>query len=719
MIVKPQPYILAPQNITANDLELVGREGILQSFIHQQGLPTPKSFIVTSKVFDDFLSSGELIDKITQVLSNVDIKEELSLNKAYREIDKLIKETPLPSTISRPLIEAYRNLSDSGLPVVNVSPSNLIDSKYIPNELKIKKIFNIYGEDNLITEIKNIWMYLFDPQSLKLRIENGYEGFLSSSVYIQRMLRPEVSGEIHSKLKDNNLIVNAIYGIDDGSLDSDIECDKYVVSKSDNAIKEKTIVMQNFMLLRKGKTSETQRATISEKWQKEQKLDDDRILKLSELTERISEVLKKDIVVKFGIEAGIINIFYIKDIDLSSSSNVVEDFKSYVKTITNSVKNDNSQVKEYSSEELLENKYGSKLDSNLDKDKISDVSSNLSNIKEIDNVISELKSEKKEIIATQFNNEIVIGKLDLEANKKILEKKYISNFYLNASQMNSNSLKLLEEFDGAYIDFTTLLLKSQILPDSKISELAILNSLSESLKIQLNTASLKLGGNLITIRLSNVEKETLNLLGMRLDDIKYLNDERLIENDKALKFEIDIIKKLRLNHRFKNINIVLPDIRSLENASKLKKEIVGNNLRRSQSTKLILELNIPYSFLKLNKLSSSDWDGVLINLSEFTHNLFKKDNITECDLLDAINLISEYREQLIDKRIEFFMYINKSILEYSNLVNEIIKLYPNSFILEEKVDSKFLDLLEKQESKIFNRILKPLKKRGPKFKNLF
>lgn len=714
MIVKPQPYILAPQNITANDLELVGREALLQSFIHQQSLPTPKSFVLTSKVFDDFLSSGELIDHITKILSEVNINEESSLNKAYREIDRLIKGTSLPSTISRPLIEAYRNLSDSGLTVINLSPSNLLDDKYIPNELKLKKIFNIYGEDNLITAIKDIWMYLFDPQSIKLRIENNYEGFLSTSVYIQKMIRAEVSGEIHTTFRKDTdtLKAFAIYGIDDGSLEEDIKSDIYVVDKNNLSIKEKTIVTQEHMLLRKGKTSNNQKIEISQQWQKEQKLDDERILKLSELTNRISDILKKDIIVKWGIEAGIINIFSIKDLDNTNlKKKPLEDFKTFVKEVSNLEDN-----REDDSKGLNEINHSKRR---IEPSNSSNISMENSNIKDIDNVIDVLKEEKQEIYSKQLNSDIKLSSNDINESKRIIEKKYISNFYLNTSEMNSTSLKLLEEFDGAYIDLTTLLLKSQILPDLNNIDSSALKSLSESLNIQLNTASLKLGGNLITIRLSNIDKHSLHLLGKRLDDVKYINDERLINNDKALKFEIDIVKKLRLNHRFKNINILLPDVRSLSNALKLKKEIVGNNLRRSQSTKLLLEVNIPNMILNIDKILSSDWDGIVINLTDLTQNLFKKEDISSCDLIDVLKLLKDIRDKLVNKKIEFHLYVNKRALMMEDVLNEVIKLYPNSFIVDDRVDSKFLELLEKEESRVFNEILKPLRKRGPKFKNLF
>lgn len=274
-----EPYILQPINALEPDVKNLGTEA-LERIKLRESANVPEFFIITTFAFDHFVESSELTDKIIKELSNVQPLVEKSAIEASSNIQELILNARIPSTILNPIKQAYENLSETpNRPLIQIIPSNVFDSMYVPDtSFTFEMTQGNFDEIELI--VKQGWATLFSSNALELRANQYYQGNLSIALVCQRLVNSEATGTII--LSDDNIVIKATYGL--YSLDNLI-FDKYIVSKSKNEVLKREINPQEVMLVRNRATSyseKTKEIKLSEEWSKRQKISDDLIKSISQ-----------------------------------------------------------------------------------------------------------------------------------------------------------------------------------------------------------------------------------------------------------------------------------------------------------------------------------------------------------------------------------------------------------------------------------------------------
>jgi len=684
MLGQPQPYLINLKNLKPEDLNLVGREAIESSFLHTQNIPTPTAFVITSRAFDDFLTATQLVEPLMALITetNLDNYQEKAL-----QIQKLIIETKFPTIIERPIIEGYKNMNASNLPFVTLEISNIIKSEYLPQSTHHHLALNIYGGDTLLQEIKKGWAELFKPEAIKLRLENGYEGILTTSIIVQKMIRPELSGRVYS-LKDDfskNIYISAIYGLEDLTGELSQLKDIYKVEIEDLNITERNIVQQSQMLVRKGKTKEgdepNMKVNISSEWQGAQKLEDERIIKLAELTLKINEYLNKKIELSWGIETGEISIFSLHDLNLNNKSiSKKESKEKYIEPVIE--------------EEIIKTIEPIMIENKVEPTKIIE------------------KLEIKALEDFKINEHDVI----VQEPIKQLEKRLLTKIFVDAGNMQSEAISETSRWKYAYISGTDLILNAQTLPEHLKERQNIINFI-QSLSLQVNTIASIIDGNELIYSLSSIDNQTLQLLGINNSAVEHLYDERLINSEEALLTEVSIVKKNRNENKHKNISLVLSSVSSYDNLMKLKRIISGEGLRRSASFKIYAEVSIPFFALDLERIDNDDIDGLVIDISKFARNSLMKDNLSDKDYTLILNEIKKIKEIIRSKNVNLIFKLDSKPTQ--TLMRELLLLQPHGIIVNFKIEETEVDLIEKVEREFFEKMLVPLKKRGRKIKNLF
>src|SRR3989344_7043912 len=87
--------------------------------------------------------------------------------------------------------------------------------------------------------------------------------------------------------------------------------DSYFYNRANEEIIDKRIVPQAKMLVRKGRTNESNPNTtvnISEVWQKKQKLEDRYILNLGRIGKSLHDLFEKPLIIEYAFETGKLNI---------------------------------------------------------------------------------------------------------------------------------------------------------------------------------------------------------------------------------------------------------------------------------------------------------------------------------------------------------------------------------------------------------------------------
>ena len=277
---------------------------------------------MTAQAYDYFIKKAKLEDKIKNILSKIDYEDTKQLDESTKQIRELIVNSEFPEEMKKEIIEAYETLSvtdydieESGaleiLEAISESVFVAIRSSATTEDLAEASFagqqdtyLNIKGNEDLIEKVKKCFASLFTSRAAYYRIKKGFKHEQSSlAVVVQKMINSDKSGVIFSKdpnYKNENVVMEAVFGLGEGIVSGRITPDKYEVSKEleiiDKKISEKKIVMT------RNSSGENVIIKLKEEKSKEQVLTTYEIKMLAEYALKLEEHYNKPQDIEFAIE---------------------------------------------------------------------------------------------------------------------------------------------------------------------------------------------------------------------------------------------------------------------------------------------------------------------------------------------------------------------------------------------------------------------------------
>ncbi|MCK5412774.1 MAG: hypothetical protein KAI57_00170 [Candidatus Pacebacteria bacterium] len=284
--------ILPFQQISKKDVHLVGGKGANLGEMTSAGVQVPDGFVVSSVVFENFLENTGIENKINEIIGKIDLKNSESIKISSDEIKKLIQESETTKEVEKNIFDSFEKLDCE---YVAVRSSATVEDSATDSWAGQLDTFSDVTKEDLIKNIKNCWASLFSERALFYRIEKKMtEQKISVAVVVQKMVESQVSGvcfTVHPVSKDENqLIIEAGFGLGEAIVSGLITPDSYIVNKKDLKILDKNISNQDEMIVRSKNGKGTD--IISVKSTSSQKLSDDDIIKLSELCIKIEKHYK-------------------------------------------------------------------------------------------------------------------------------------------------------------------------------------------------------------------------------------------------------------------------------------------------------------------------------------------------------------------------------------------------------------------------------------------
>lgn len=313
---KKNKFILWFNEVSKEDISLVGGKGANLGEMTQAGFPIPFGFIVTSKAYFHFIKTSNLLLPIKKILKNINYENPIELQESGKNIRELILKAKIPKEIVEEIFNAYhliisyekqyltkrysfvkdviyRLKSIFKNPYVAVRSSataeDLPDASFAGQQ---ETYLNIHGESNLILAVKKCWASLFTDRAIYYRKQMNFDHFkVGLAVVIQRMVNSEKSGIGFSidpiSNNKNKIIIEAITGLGELIVGGKVTPDHYEVDKKSLIILSKEINSQEIKLIKKNKKNYLVR--IPKKQQKEPKLNDEEILKIALLIRDIEK----------------------------------------------------------------------------------------------------------------------------------------------------------------------------------------------------------------------------------------------------------------------------------------------------------------------------------------------------------------------------------------------------------------------------------------------
>lgn len=153
---------------------------------------------------------------------------------------------------------------------------------------------NVSGGDDVVKAVKECWASLFEPRAIYYRIINKFDHMkVGIAVPVQSMIQSEKAGVLFTIDPVNNdedvIVIDAAYGLGEAVVSGSVTPDRYYIEKKDLKILGKEINRQTWMITKaKNKIGDIHKDVAKSK-QKEQKLTDKEIIELAKIGLKIEK----------------------------------------------------------------------------------------------------------------------------------------------------------------------------------------------------------------------------------------------------------------------------------------------------------------------------------------------------------------------------------------------------------------------------------------------
>jgi pyruvate,water dikinase len=274
--------------------------------------------VITSRTYQQFIKETGIFDDIMDILDATDINNNPELQKASKDIKKIINGTEIPDDIKILIIEAYNALchrigKENALVAVRSSATaeDLPEASFAGQQ---ETYLNVQGEDDLINYVRKCWASLFEARAIFYREENNFE---HSKVYIavvvQEMVEAEKAGvmfTVHPSTGEEKILIEAAWGLGEAVVSGTVTPDTIWVDKANGQVLDYQVSEKNIMFQKDPDTGRTVKIPVPDDLKNKKVLNTEEIAQLTELGKRIHEHYDFPQDTEWAIESG--NVFMVQ-----------------------------------------------------------------------------------------------------------------------------------------------------------------------------------------------------------------------------------------------------------------------------------------------------------------------------------------------------------------------------------------------------------------------
>lgn len=269
------------EEVTKDDVALVGGKGANLGEMTRAHLPIPYGFVVTAEAYYQFVAASQLQKRINDALAIVNFESPRELSQASSTIQKLILAAPIPDSLINEVLHYYDHLVakeeqyltqgtttvKSALKRISTlynSPLVAVRSSATAEDLPTASFagqqetyLNVKGDHQLIIHLKKCWASLFTERALYYRHTQGFDHFkVGLATVVQRMVQSDKSGiafSIDPVTNDKTkMLIEAIFGLGEYIVQGKVTPDHYEVDKRSFVILNKSLAYQNVKYVKAG-----------------------------------------------------------------------------------------------------------------------------------------------------------------------------------------------------------------------------------------------------------------------------------------------------------------------------------------------------------------------------------------------------------------------------------------------------------------------------------
>ncbi|MCL5009554.1 MAG: phosphoenolpyruvate synthase [Candidatus Parvarchaeota archaeon] len=286
---RKKELVLWFNEIGKNDVSLVGgKSANLGEMVSTMKVPVPNGFSTTAYAFDEFIRINNLEDKINEILNGINEEDSNQLGAASKKIKELVVGANLQEELVKKVSEYYTKLIDKEKEDFvairsSATSEDLPDASFAGQQ---DTYLNIKGIEDVLEKIKECYASLFTARAIYYRIKKGFgKAKISLAVAVQRQVFSETAGVIFTldvSNGDNSVVmVEASYGLGEFIVQGTVTPDTYYVDKKTKKIKKKIISRTKTRMLVREESGGTKELAVPKDKVEVQCLTDNQIIELA------------------------------------------------------------------------------------------------------------------------------------------------------------------------------------------------------------------------------------------------------------------------------------------------------------------------------------------------------------------------------------------------------------------------------------------------------
>ncbi len=301
--------IMEISDLTKDDIPIAGGKGANLGELVGAGFNVPPGFVLTTVAYDYFVQSNDIEKRMGEILEGVDANSESSLQSASVRIRGLFEQMPIPKDLAELIRSEWQRMwkgRKSGFVAVRSSATaeDLPTASFAGQQ---DTYLNVGDEEDLLDKTRKCWSSLFTPRAISYRVTKGFEhSKVKLAVVVQKMVASDTSGimfTVDPNSEMPHIIIEAGYGLGEAIVGGKVTPDTYVVDKFHNKIINKKISKQTWKYTR-GKVGDTVKENIPESIQSAQKMTDEQIIALGKIGNDIEVHYAKPMDIEWAVEEG-------------------------------------------------------------------------------------------------------------------------------------------------------------------------------------------------------------------------------------------------------------------------------------------------------------------------------------------------------------------------------------------------------------------------------
>ncbi|MFH1075928.1 MAG: PEP/pyruvate-binding domain-containing protein [Pseudomonadota bacterium] len=236
--VKAETLVLPYDQITKDMGETVGGKNANLGEVHSiVQLPVPRGFAITTLAFDSFIAENNLMPQLRRHEMELITDDPQGIIEISSQIERLILDANVPEPLAEAFNKAYDILTAADNSVkVAMRSSAVGEDDLLSFAGQYLSVLNV-PRHRFLNDYKRIIASLFSPRAITYRLHKGIQmEDMAMGVACLEMISGVSSGVMYTRhpfdFHNDNIIINALWGLCPYVVDGVIEPDRFTLSKA-------------------------------------------------------------------------------------------------------------------------------------------------------------------------------------------------------------------------------------------------------------------------------------------------------------------------------------------------------------------------------------------------------------------------------------------------------------------------------------------------------